>query len=90
MGIEFKILDLLQNIRTPAGDTVMCFITRLGDAGMVWIQGKPDDFSFPSWHTAASFTAVAVLYFSGERKLWKPALAIACLIAFSRLYLYVH
>ena len=37
MGIEFKILDLLQNIRTPVGDAVMCFITRLGDAGMVWI-----------------------------------------------------
>ena len=33
MGIEFKILDLLQNIRTPVEDTVMCFITRLGDAG---------------------------------------------------------
>lgn len=51
---------------------------------------RPDDFSFPSGHTAASFAAVAALYFSGERKLCKPALALACLIAFSRLYLYVH
>ena len=51
---------------------------------------RPDDFSFPSGHTAASFTAVAALYFSGEKKLWKPALMLACLIAFSRLYLYVH
>lgn len=51
---------------------------------------RPDDFSFPSGHTAASFAAVAALYFSGERKLWKPALVLACLIAFSRLYLYVH
>jgi len=50
----------------------------------------PADFSFPSGHTAASFTAVAALYFAGERKLWKPALLLAVLIAFSRLYLYVH
>ena len=121
----------------------MCFITRLGDAGMVWILlavillvipktrksgiilmvalcvdfvlcngilknlfarirpcnintqvqlliARPNDFSFSSGHTAASFTAVAALYLSGEKKLWKPALMLACLIAFSRLYLYVH
>lgn len=51
---------------------------------------RPGDFSFPSGHTAASFTAVAALYFAGERKLWKPALILAVLIAFSRMYLYVH
>lgn len=51
---------------------------------------RPDDFSFPSGHTAVSFAAVAALYFAGERKLWIPALALAVIIAFSRLYLYVH
>lgn len=51
---------------------------------------RPDDFSFPSGHTAASFAAVAALFFSGKRKLWKPAFVLAVLIAFSRLYLYVH
>lgn len=51
---------------------------------------RPDDFSFPSGHTAASFAAVAALYLAGERKLWKPALVPAVFIAFSRLYLYVH
>ena len=50
----------------------------------------PGDFSFPSGHTAASFASVAALYFAGERKLWKPALLLAVMIAFSRLYLYVH
>ncbi|MCM1542595.1 MAG: phosphatase PAP2 family protein [Blautia sp.] len=50
----------------------------------------PGDFSFPSGHTAASFAAVAALFFAGEKKLWKPALVLASLIAFSRLYLYVH
>lgn len=50
---------------------------------------KLHDFSFPSGHTSASFTAVSALYFSKD-KLWKPALVLACLIAVSRLYLYVH
>ena len=30
------------------------------------------------------------LYLAGEKKLWKIALVLAVLIAFSRLYLYVH
>lgn len=51
---------------------------------------KPSDFSFPSGHTAASFTAAAALYFAGEKKMWKPVLVLAVIIAFSRLYLYVH
>lgn len=158
-NIELMILDWIQNIRTPIGDAVMCFITKLGDTGIIWIVlavillllpktrkpcggislwpfgqdtrktglvmmaalcidlvmcngilknlfarirpcdvnaqiqlliARPDDFSFPSGHTAASFAAVAALYFSGERTLWKPALILACLIAFSRMYLYVH
>lgn len=49
----------------------------------------PGDASFPSGHTASSFTAVVALKGAGSR-LWKPALALAVLIAFSRLYLYVH
>lgn len=51
---------------------------------------KPRDFSFPSSHTAVSFATVAALFLSGEKKLWKIALVAAALIAFSRLYLYVH
>ena len=49
----------------------------------------PADASFPSGHTAASFAAVGALCAAGE-KLWKPGLVLAVLIAFSRLYLYVH
>lgn len=54
------------------------------------LVARPDDFSFPSGHTAASFAAVTALVLAGERKLWKPALLLAVFIAFSRLYLYVH
>ncbi len=47
------------------------------------------DFSFPSGHTIASFEA-AVAITLHSKKLGIPALVLACLIAFSRLYLYVH
>lgn len=47
------------------------------------------DFSFPSGHTISSFEAATALAL-GNRKLGIPALILACLIAFSRLYLYVH
>lgn len=49
----------------------------------------PHDYSFPSGHTIASFEgAVALLLY--DRKLGLPAVILAALIAFSRLYLYVH
>lgn len=54
------------------------------------IVKKPWDYSFPSGHTAASFAAVTALICSGRRRLWIPSLVVALLIAFSRLYLYVH
>ena len=49
----------------------------------------PVDASFPSGHTAASFASVAALKTANSR-LWKPALALAVVIALSRLYLYAH
>lgn len=143
MGIEIKILDLIQSIRTPAGDVFMSYITRLGDAGMIWIilaaillaipktrrsgiiltaallvdvvlcncilknvfaRVRPydvntsvqllierqKDFSFPSGHTAASFASVTALYYAKNKKLYIAALVLAVVLAFSRLYLYVH
>lgn len=141
--MEIEILNLIQSIRTPLLDIFMSNITKLGNAGIVWILltivlllipktrksglilavalivdlilcngilkpliarirpfdvnttiqliiAKPHDDSFPSGHTAASFTAVMALYLAGEKKLWKVSLVLAVLIAFSRLYLYVH
>ena len=49
----------------------------------------PHDFSFPSGHTIASFEGATVLLIH-NRKLGIPAMILAVLIAFSRLYLYVH
>ena len=142
MSIELKILDFIQTLNTPVLDKIMVGITRLGDAGIIWIiltaiflvipktrrtggvmlaalvvqtilcnvilknlfartrpydvnttvqllVRKLHDFSFPSGHTSASFTTVSALFFA-KNKAWKPALVLACLIAVSRLYLYVH
>lgn len=141
--MELQILDALQTIHNPVLDALMCAITRLGDAGIIWILlcavllilprtrksgailmaallvdlvvcngilkplvhrirpfdvktgvellvNRPTDYSFPSGHTAASFASVMALYLAGEKKLWIPTLVLAVLIAFSRLYLYVH
>ena len=49
----------------------------------------PHDFSFPSGHTLASFISATILLVK-ERKIGYCALTLAVLIAFSRLYLYVH
>ena len=49
----------------------------------------PHDYSFPSGHTLASFEGAIVLFLYCKK--WGiPALILASLIAFSRLYLYVH
>ena len=50
---------------------------------------KMHDFSFPSGHTIASFEA-AVVMLKNSKKLGIPAMILAVLISFSRLYLYVH
>ena len=49
----------------------------------------PHDFSFPSGHTIASFEASVALY-KNNKRLGIPALILASLISFSRMYLYVH
>ena len=53
------------------------------------IVGAMHDFAFPSGHTIASFEACTVLMLN-SKKLGIPATILAILIAFSRLYLYVH
>lgn len=143
MGMEIQILNWIQELHTPLGDMFWPALTKLGNAGMIWILlavvlllipgtrrsglilaaallvdmilcngllkpliarirpyevntavtllvAKPTDFSFPSGHTAAAFTSAAALFFAGEKRLWKAAFVLAVLLAFSRLYLYVH
>ncbi len=58
--------------------------------GIDLIIKKPTDSSFPSGHTAASFAAAVAILFSGRRLWGSLAIVLAALIAFSRLYLFVH
>lgn len=67
---------------------------------------RPKDFSFPSGHTACSVAVSTVLFLMRGRgsaggserdvtervmgKLWIPAWILTAVIAFSRMYLYVH
>ncbi len=57
--------------------------------GIKLLIDKQSDFSFPSGHTAASFEAATVLMIR-DRRFGIPALVLAVIIAFSRMYLYVH
>lgn len=50
---------------------------------------RPTDYSFPSGHTGASFAAAGVLLLRKEKGRY-AAVILAALIAFSRMYLYVH
>lgn len=141
-GIELQILNWIQALRNPVLDQIMVFITKLGDAGLLWILialvfcvkkdtrktgnliflsimleviicnlllkpciqrirpcdinpalkllvERPGDFSFPSGHTGAAFACTASLFLMKDR-LRYPVLILSILIAFSRMYLYVH
>ena len=57
--------------------------------GISLLIERPSDYSFPSGHTLASFEAATVI-FRYHKKWGIPALLLAALIAFSRMYLYVH
>ena len=48
------------------------------------------DFSFPSGHSANSFAVAWILFRMTDKKYGVPAVVLAALIAFSRLYVGVH
>lgn len=71
---------------------------QINELGKTWedilLTGKllvetPHDYSFPSGHTIASFEACTVLLIN-DKRMGIPATILAILIAFSRMYLYVH
>ncbi len=54
------------------------------------IVDPPKHYSFPSGHSASSFSVVAVTFIRCSPWLFVPVLVLASLIAFSRMYLRVH
>ena len=142
MEWEFSILFALQDIHNPILDSIMLFITSLGNDGWLWLAigvvcllfkkhrkmglqlllsmlctyilgnlilknvfarprpcdidtavtlllSRPHGHSFPSGHSINSMVA-AVALFLNNKKIGIPAVVIAALIGFSRLYLFVH
>ena len=51
---------------------------------------QPGEFSFPSGHTSSSFAFAFAIFLLMPKKYGVPALILAALIAFSRLYVGVH
>ena len=142
-SLDFSILLWIQeHLRCGMLDTILPFITHLGDKGLCWIVlgillliprrtrvwgicvlvclavdcllgegllkhlflrqrpcilrpmkdmlvAVPHTTSFPSGHSASSFTAATALFFN-NRRAGIAAYVLAFLIAFSRLYCYVH
>ena len=59
------------------------------DPNFPMLIAVPTDYSFPSGHTLASVIG-AILLTNADRRFGMVAIPLAVLIAFSRLYLYVH
>lgn len=61
----------------------------VGCSGIVLNISPPSGYSFPSGHTCSSFAAATVMI-ACDKRFGISAVVLAALIAFSRLYNYVH
>lgn len=59
------------------------------DTGIPLLIARPADYSFPSGHTLSAFLSATIIA-RWRGRAGVPAFILAGLIAFSRLYLYVH
>ena len=57
---------------------------------LVTLIKYPSSFSFPSGHTSVSFAGALVLYHMMSKKIGVPAVVVATMIGFSRMYVGVH
>ena len=58
--------------------------------GLTLLVGKAHDYSFPSGHSCASFASAFAIFKLAPKKYGIPAIVLASLIAFSRLYVGIH
>ncbi len=58
--------------------------------GLVLLVKKAHDFSFPSGHTASSFACAVVIFKQMPKKYGIPALVMAFIMGFTRLYIGIH
>lgn len=87
MGISLLLMELVGNVILK--DLIMrerpCWI----DPSIELLVKAPSSFSFPSGHTFAGFAASVTIFLNHKRE-GIAAIAVASLIAFSRMYLFVH
>ena len=58
--------------------------------GIYCLIEKPTDYSFPSGHAMTAFAAAVVIFKNRPKRLGIPVMALAFVMAFSRLYVGVH
>lgn len=58
--------------------------------GLTSIVGAQSDYSFPSGHTGCAFAVAVVMFMGLPKRYGIPAMILAFLIGFSRLYVGVH
>ncbi|MCI8599936.1 MAG: phosphatase PAP2 family protein [Lachnospiraceae bacterium] len=58
--------------------------------GLLLLVEEATDYSFPSGHSGACFAVASVMFLCLPRKVGVPAIGMAALIAFSRLYVGIH
>jgi undecaprenyl-diphosphatase len=85
LALLFSLLLCNLLLKNLVGRIRPCDLKGLADL----LVARPGDPSFPSGHTSASFAGAVVLLLCKWRGRWL-ALALAVLMGFSRLYLYVH
>lgn len=87
IGVSLLLMELVGNVILK--DLIMrerpCWI----DPSIELLIKAPSSFSFPSGHTFAGFAA-SVTIFLHHKKEGIAAIVVASLIAFSRMYLFVH
>lgn len=68
---------------------IFCRLRPYIESGFTTFIKPPGGYSFPSGHTLSSTAAAAVLFYA-DRKSGIAAVVLASLVAFSRMYFYVH
>ena len=88
-SFDLPILDwIAANLQSSVMDKIWPIITLFGEGGIFWIACAVLMLCFRKTRKAGFSMAVALLLY--KKRIGIPALILACLIAFSRLYLYVH
>lgn len=87
LALVFSLLVINVFLKNAVCRARPCWI----DTSVPLLVKNPKDFSFPSGHASASFaSAVSIVQYTYYRKQGMAAVALAVVIALTRLYVFVH